>query len=146
MQAIRFPCFEFTDDALAPLAPLRSGNEMRFFFKRPGALLPIHHQGENRLVAWGNKKLAALPRTGFCKIESIEAGKWKWLIPLPVRIIASAGWAKGTWFQVRQGIRGMLVHDQDGHPHCYVVTQPATHYFKIMTGADRMPMLLDQIL
>jgi len=63
-----------------------------------------------------------------------------------VKIIASFGWSNGVWFQVRDGIHGILVHDEDGKAYCFMLTQPATHYFNIMTGAERMPVLINQIL
>ena len=30
------------------------------------------------------------------------------------------------------------------HPHVYMLTQPASHYYQIMTRHDRMPVLLGQ--
>jgi hypothetical protein len=145
-QSIRFPCFEFPNETLVKFAAIRTGDEIRMNFRKSDALLPVLHHGDNKLMEWGNKKSRGLPRTGFCKLESLEAGKWKWLNPEPVRILASSGRSNGVWFQVRQGIRGILVHDEDERAHCYMLTQPATHYFKIMTGSDRMPVLVNQIL
>lgn len=142
---IRFNCFDFCDAKLKELAHLRSSDQIRMHVNQKGALLPIEHHGEHKLVAWGNQG-EDLPKTGYCKLESLEDGKWQWLNPEPVRIIASFAWSKGVWFQVRQGIRGILVYDRAEKPHCFLLTQPATHYFKIMTGADRMPVLIDQIV
>jgi hypothetical protein len=42
------------------------------------------------------------------------------------------------------GIRGLLVQDEEGRPVVYMICEPSTHYFRIMTGCDRMPALVDQ--
>jgi hypothetical protein len=143
---IRFSSLEFPDAVLLTLPLPRCGNEIRSEFGKAGALLPIHHRGDNKMVLWGNWNAARLPRTGFCKKESLEAGKWQHMNPQKVKILASSAWSGGVWFQVRQGIHGILVYDADEIAHCYMITQPATHYFKIMTGADRMPALIEQII
>lgn len=143
---IRFATAEFADFQLKNLASIRSGNEIRMKFKSNTPLLPVLHQGENKLIPWGNRLHAKLPKTGYCKKESLDAGKWRWLSPEPVTILAAFGWSKGVWFQVRQGIQGILVRDEDGEAYCYMITQPATHYFNIMTGSERMPLLIGQVL
>jgi hypothetical protein len=63
-----------------------------------------------------------------------------------VEIPVSFGLEKGVWFQINQGIQGVLVHDEEEMPHVYMLTQSATHYYKIMTRHGRMPMLLDQTI
>lgn len=143
---IRFNCFEFTDFELEGLAAKRSGEEIRMHVNDVNALLPVQWQGRNQLLPWGSKGQSRLPKTGFCKVESLAAGKWAWLNPEEIHIIASFGWANGVWFQVRQAVKGIVVRSPSGTPHCYMLTQPATHYFKIMTGAERMPVLVNQIL
>jgi len=62
----------------------------------------------------------------------------------PVVIPAKLGLEKGTWFPILVGIRGLLVEDEEGRPVVYMVCEPSTHYFRIMTGCDRMPVLVDQ--
>lgn len=143
---IRFSCFEFTDEQLKELQGFRTGDEIRMNVNHPQALLPIEHNGENRLVPWGNKTNPKLPRTGYCKEESLQSGKWRWLQPEPVKILAAFGQTNGVWYQVRQGIQGILIYDEDEQPHCFMLTQPSTHYFKIMTGKERMPILMGQVL
>lgn len=59
-------------------------------------------------------------------------------------IPASLGYEKGIRFQIKEGIRDMLVRDERGRPHVYVLTVPASHYYRVMTRSDRMPMLVDQ--
>jgi hypothetical protein len=52
---------------------------------------------------------------------------------------------KGVWFGIRQGIRGLLVHDESGRPRGYVVCEPSSHYYEIMTkGSGWMPVLIGE--
>jgi hypothetical protein len=44
----------------------------------------------------------------------------------------------------RQGIRGILVPDEKGNAMCFIVCEPASHYYQIMTGTDRMPVLIGE--
>jgi hypothetical protein len=108
-------------------------------------VIPAMVDGELGIYDWGNRSgKAKLPKTGWCQQESLEAGKWRWLNPQPVDIPANFGLEKGIWFAIEQGIRGILVRDETQHPHVYMLTQPASHYFEVMTRHDRMPMLIEQ--
>ena len=88
--------------------------------------------------------ISSLIRTGWCRTESLEAGKWKWLRPQAVVIPADFGLEKGVWFQVIQGMKGVVVYDELERLHVYMLTQPASHYYEIMTKHDRMPQLIEQ--
>ena len=145
-QAIRFIKDEFSPEILQQHSFEIQGDEVRIHFAHQKAYLPILYNGQNQLVLWGNKTNLNIPRTGFCKIESFQNGKWLWLHPVPVHIIASSALMNGVWFQVKEGIQGLLLKNSPGPAHCYILTQPATHYFKTMTGAERMPVLINQIL
>ena len=119
-------------------------------------ILPVIHDGRLVIHEWGNRnsggitrdsgggKISKLPRTGWCKQESLDAGKWKWLHPEPVEIPANFGLEKGIWFQIIEGARGIVVHDESGVPRVYMLTQPASHYYQVMTRHDRMPVLIGQ--
>jgi len=68
-------------------------------------LLPIIHDGQLLIREWGNRGgQGKLPKTGWCKQESLVAGKWRWLSPEPVEIPANFGLEKGIWFQVTEGM------------------------------------------
>lgn len=123
-----------------------ASRELRFFFRDPRPELPAWYGSQLAIYPWGNRDDAAsrLPRTGWCRQESLEAGRWRHLRPEPVDIPASLGLEKGVWFQITEGIRGILVEDERGQPHVYMLTQPASHYYQIMTRHDRMPVLLGQ--
>jgi hypothetical protein len=36
------------------------------------------------------------------------------------------------------------VPDERGKSVAYVICEPSSHYYRVMTGADRMPLLIDQ--
>lgn len=108
-------------------------------------LLPVIHDGRLGIYEWGNRGgKSKLPKTGWAKKESIEAGKWRWLKPESVEIPCSFGLEKGIWFQINEGIGGMLVRDESDQPHVYMLTEPASHYYEVMTRHDRMPVLIGQ--
>jgi len=120
-----------------------AAREIRFLLCDPRPELPVWH--DNRLVVlpWGNRDAASrLPHTAWCRQESLEAGLWRHLHPEPVVIPASLGLDKGVWFLITEGIRGVLVKDEQGTPHVYMLTQPASHYYRIMTRHNRMPVFL----
>jgi hypothetical protein len=48
------------------------------------------------------------------------------------------------WYVIRQGIRGLLVPDERGCMVANVICEPASHYYRVMTGSDRMPVLIDE--
>jgi hypothetical protein len=123
-----------------------ASRELRFLFRDPRAELPAWYGNQLAIYPWGNRDDAAsrLPRTGWCRQESLESGLWRRLQPEPVEIPAALGLEKGVWFQITEGIRGILVHDATGRPHVYMLTQPASHYYQVMTRHDRMPVLLGQ--
>lgn len=120
--------------------------ELHFMYTDPVVQLPVLVGGEVVIYEWGNRgnKESKLPRTGWCRIESLQAGKWRWLEPEPVDIPADFGLEKGVWFQINEGLRGVLVHDEIERPHVYMLTQPASHYYRTMTRHERMPLLIDQ--
>jgi hypothetical protein len=121
--------------------------ELHFMYTDPIVQLPVLHDGQIMIYEWGNrggKKVSNLPATGWCRLESLEAGKWRWLAPEKVIIPADMGLEKGVWFQIHQGIEGVLVHDEQKRPHVYMLTKQASHYFQTMTRHDRMPVLIDQ--
>jgi len=84
--------------------------------------------------------------TGWTWQETIEEGKWSALEPEPVVIPATFGLMNGVWFKVKQGMRGLLVHDRDGKPIVFVVCEQSTRYYQIMTRADWMPALIGEVI
>ena len=48
--------------------------------------------------------------------------------------------------KVKQGMQGLLVHDRKGAPVVFVVCRPATRYYQVMTRAEWMPSLIDEVI
>ena len=120
---------------------------VQFLYRDQRAVLPVWWDGQLRILPWGNRnKASKLPRTGCCWQENLDAGRWGWLRPEAVEIPACCGFEKGVWSQVQEGLHGVAVRDEHGQPHAYVITQPATHYYAIMTRSERMPVLLNQTI
>jgi hypothetical protein len=120
--------------------------ELHFMYTDPIVQLPVLRNGEIVIYEWGNRgnKESKLPRTGWCRNESLEAGKWRWLKPELVEIPADFGLEKGVWFPIVQGINGVVVADEHKQPHVYLLTKQASQHFASMTLHDRMPALIEQ--
>lgn len=108
--------------------------------------LPVVHDGQMRIYQWGNRggRTPKLPKTGWCRRESLEAGKWRWLAPQRVVIPAQFGLEKGVWFSITEGIEGIVVLNPGETPHVYMLTTEATVYYRNMTRHDRMPVLVGE--
>jgi putative SOS response-associated peptidase YedK len=99
---------------------------------------------EPRLMMWGNRdKDAPFPNTGWARAESIEEGKWRYLKPKPALIPVSYGVEKGKWFEIENGIAGLVVQ-KDGEERVYMLTREANDEFLDHTHHERMPVLVDQ--
>jgi hypothetical protein len=121
--------------------------EIRFYWFDYVPVLPVWFEGRLRLVRWGNRtRRTRLPLTSCTKRTTIEAGGWAHLHPEPVRILATFGLDMGTWFTVKEGIEGIAVRDERGSPVVYVVCEPATDYYRLMTKSNWMPALLNQVI
>jgi hypothetical protein len=146
-QALRLSVYELTQEQLDFMKAFRIQDELRISMKHSDPFLLVMHGGRTQLLPWGNRQSKnALPLTTHCKKESLASGKWAWLKPEKTMILASLAYSRGVWFQVRRGIEGILVTDRWGQKHVYMLTQASTHYFKIMTGSERMPALVEQIV
>jgi hypothetical protein len=121
--------------------------EYRFYFRERRPCLPVWRDGRLQVVRWGNGRgqSRVLPRTGWTWLETIERGGWRDSGAVPVDIPANFGLERrGVWYLIETGIRGLLVPDERGWAVCYMVCEPATHYYRVMTGSGRMPVLIDQ--
>lgn len=130
-------------------ASAEAEEELQFMFTDPVPRLPVMHDGQMRIYAWGNRNGDAPGlehyKTGWCREESLEAGKWRWLEPEQVIVPANYGHDKGRKFMIEQGIRGIVVRDKDETPHVYMITRASSHVYEVMTGGhDRMPVLVEQ--
>ena len=120
--------------------------EIRFLYRDRRPRLPIWRDGRLEIVRWGNSRgqSRVLPRTGWTWLETVREGGWDDSGAILVEIPATFGLERGVWYRIRQGIRGLLVPDERGLAVCYVICEPSTHYYKIMTRSGRMPVLIDE--
>ncbi|MGY8770314.1 MAG: hypothetical protein ACKVH8_18000 [Pirellulales bacterium] len=118
--------------------------EVQFRFQDKKARLPVQNGPQLMVLEWGNRdnKASRLPKTGWCRLESLEEGRWRWLSPQEVTIPASFGLEKGVWFQINEGMKGVSVQDETGHSHVYMLTQESSHYYRTMTHHSRMPVFV----
>ena len=87
----------------------RTSGTVQSVFWQPRPVLPAIVDGELRLFDWGNRDQALkLPKTGWVRMESLDAGKWNYLKPTAVVIPAFQGVEKKVWFGIDHGIQGFL--------------------------------------
>jgi hypothetical protein len=119
--------------------------EVQFLHRAIPRLIPAWHEGQLSVYLWGRRdRRNGLPTTGWARVEDVEAGRWTSWQPEPVLIPACFGYDKGVWFQIKESIRGILIRDELGQAHVYMLTAEASHYYQVMTGSDRMPVLIGE--
>lgn len=63
-----------------------------------------------------------------------------------VVIPANYGFQRGTWFLIAEGVRGVLVPERPGGPVVYLLVEPASNYYRNMTGQSTlMPVFINQV-
>lgn len=122
--------------------------EVRFLFRDRERLLPAWRGGELILARWGSRRDEdrRLPATGWTWRASVAEGKWAAMRPEEVIIPCQYAWEGGVWYQVRQGPLGVLVRDAGGSDAVYIQVRPATHYYKVMTRGERMPVFVGEVI
>jgi hypothetical protein len=74
----------------------------------------------------------------------VEAGQWAQWGAEEIEIPASLCLDNGVWFKVRQGIRGVLVRDEKGLARAFLIGEPASHYYQVMTRSAWMPVVIGE--
>jgi hypothetical protein len=122
--------------------------EVRFLLGAGERVLPVWWEGQVHLVRWGNRRgqSRALPCTAWTWRATLEAGGWRELCPEPVVIPATLGLDRGVWYRVREGVHGVLVWDEEDRPAVYVLVEPSTHYYGVMTRSVWMPVLVNEVI
>jgi hypothetical protein len=78
-------------------------------------------------------------------LASIREGYWKGIDAVQVTIPTTYGFdGRGVWYKVQVGIRGLLVPDEHRNAVVYMICEPPSHYYSIMTNSRRMPVLIDE--
>jgi hypothetical protein len=120
--------------------------EVRFLLHDHERVLPVWLDGQLLPVRWGNRRgqSRGLPCTAWTRRETVEAGGWGDREVVRVVIPATMGLDGGIWYRVREGVWGLLVRDGRGAPAVYVLVEPASHYYQIMTRSAWMPVLINE--
>jgi hypothetical protein len=50
----------------------------------------------------------------------------------------------GVWFQIRQGVRAVLVRDEARVARAYLICEPASYCYRVMTRSEWMPVLIGE--
>ena len=122
--------------------------EVRFYWRAVPALLPVWWNGRLQVVRWGNRDRAErkLPPTGWTWKATVEAGRWAFAEAEPVEVPGAYALMNGVWYRVKQGVRGLLVRTRAGEPVVYLICEPSTRYYRVMTRSDWMPVLIDEVI
>ncbi|MFM2308708.1 MAG: hypothetical protein RLY87_828 [Chloroflexota bacterium] len=116
--------------------------ESRYWSGEP--ILPVVVDGALSLCAWGNRnETRDYPASGWAKRESYEAGIWTKYQPTLVMIPLIAGYEKGVWFGIDQGVRGLVVGSGTDR-RVYMLTVAADAAYAQLTDHDRKPWLIGQ--
>jgi hypothetical protein len=108
---------------------------------------PVLRGCQFQIVRWGNKRglSRALLLAGWTRQSTHEEGCGAGTESALVVIPASYGLERrAVWFLIEVGIRGLLMPDERGMAVCYKICEPASRYYRIMTGSARIPVLIDQ--
>jgi hypothetical protein len=117
--------------------------EVWFLLKDRQPVLPVWREGQLQLMTWGRvgpkgSRIWQYPRA------DLESCKWASREPEPVHVPADFCCDSGVWFDVREGMEGIIVPASTG-PEVYLLTQPASHYYEVMCArAEVMPCLIGQ--
>ena len=121
--------------------------EVQFLLADGERLLPVWRDGRLEIASLGQppRREPQLPCTAWTQLGTVESGGWGDRGVEPVVIPATMGLDRGVWYRIRQGMRGLVVADEHGEPRVYVICEPASHYYQVMTRGSRwMPVLIDE--
>jgi hypothetical protein len=120
--------------------------ELQFHYAVAKSLLPVWHEGQLLIVRWGCRRgeSRALPVGGWTKLTTVESGYWSQCGAEPVDIPAALGLDGGVWYAIRQGVRGVLVRDEQGVERVFLICEPSSHYYAVMTRSAWMPVLIGE--
>lgn len=116
----------------------KEGKAQSFFWDKE-AVLPVNKKNGISLLPWGNKNPnISLPKTGWARLESLEAHKWDYLEPEFVDIPVFLGFEKNVWFDLK-GAKGVVVR-KGNIERVYMITKEASEEHKKLTKHDREPL------
>lgn len=118
--------------------------EVQFLLWERVRVLPVWLDGRLQILPWGRRRQESrlLPCTAWTSLATLESGGWGDVEVELVVIPATIALDRGVWYRVREGIRGVAVRDEKGRSVVYVLVEPASHYYEVMTRCPWMPVLL----
>jgi hypothetical protein len=141
-RAVALPVSELPEIVMSQLTERvhnRGGErEVRFDWRNRPALLPVWWEGRLQVLHWGNRDRAdrKLPPTGWTWQASVEAGKWVGMRPVPVEVLARYALKNGVWYKATRGVQGLVIVTPTGEPVVYLLCEPSTRYYRVMTRAE----------
>ena len=133
---------------LAERVHTREGREeFQFHWWQLPTVLPVRRDGRLELLPWGSKsRRNTLPYGGWVSLEHLTEGVLANANPEEVVIPANLGQQKGTWFLINEGIKGIAIETRGG-PVVYMLTEPASNYYRNMTEqSPMMPLFVNQVI
>jgi hypothetical protein len=108
-------------------------------------MLPVYRAGQTEVLQWGAARRPGqrLPLATRVKAADVSAGRCCGVEAEEVVIRANRALDNDVWFDVRVGVRAVLLHDAETLV-VYPLVEPASHYYRNMTGSDWMPCLVRQ--
>jgi hypothetical protein len=85
-----------------------------------------------------------LPCLPVTQLSTVEGSIWKPFRPRHVDIPASVILEGKVWTFIREGMRGLLVKDEAGVERVYIICEPSTSSFRVMTRSDWMSVLIGE--
>jgi hypothetical protein len=119
---------------------------VQFLFRDHTPYLPVWHEDRLLRMHWGNRRGESrrLPCTGWTWLSTVEAGGWAGFGAEAVDVPATLGLENGVWFQIRQGVRAVLVCDEAKVARVYLICEPASYCCRVMTRSEWMPVLISE--
>ncbi len=131
---------------LAERVYARAGqDEFRFLWLQTPTVLPVLWDGRLEILPWGSKlRKGPLRYGGWVSEQEIADGQLgradEAVIP------ANFGHQKGTWFLITEGIKSVVI-ESSGGPVVYMLTEPASNYYRNMTEQSPvMPLFVNQVI
>jgi hypothetical protein len=121
--------------------------EYQFHWWQAPTVLPVRRDGRLEILPWGSKsRRGPLPYGGWISLDHIAAGVIANATSEEVVSPANLGQQKGTWFVINEGIRAVAIETRGG-PVVYMLTEPASNYYRNMTEqSPMMPLFVDQVI
>lgn len=116
--------------------------EVHFMSRHRPRLLPAWYGNDLRILRWGCAD-QRFPASGLLNQEEIDAGQWSQVNFEIVQVPAVLILDRGVWYPAKEGIKG-LVSKISGELCLFVLMQESTHYYRIMTKGEKMPVFVGE--